>query len=101
MSDIPKDLSKWLPRGDNRILRNAFSFIGQSILFHTLTVSIIHTERSCDHQLTFEKMASKNLSFQQRAVIEFFVCEGVAATDNHRCLQIIYGDVTLGASPVK
>ena len=46
-------------------------------------------------------MADNNVSFRQRAVIEFLVKEEIPAADIHHRLQRVYGDVCMGASSVR
>jgi hypothetical protein len=46
-------------------------------------------------------MTNKDVSFHQRAVIEFLVKDEIPAVDNHHRLQCVYGDVCMGASSVK
>ena len=45
-------------------------------------------------------MADNNMSFRQRAVIEFLVKEEIPAAEIHRRLQRAYGSVCMGASSV-
>ena len=47
------------------------------------------------------KMADNDVSFRQRAVIEFLVKEEIPAADTHHRLQRVYGDVCMGASGVR
>ena len=42
-----------------------------------------------------------DVSFRQRAVIEFLVKEETPAADIHHRLQCVYGDVCMGASSVR
>jgi len=42
-------------------------------------------------------MANNDVSFRQRAVIEFLVKEEIPAADIHRRLQCVYGDVCMGS----
>jgi len=42
-----------------------------------------------------------DVSFRQRAVIEFLVKEEIPAADIHRRLQRVCGDVCMGASSVR
>ena len=46
-------------------------------------------------------MANNDVSFHQRAVIEFFVNEENPAADIHRRLQRVCVDVCMGASSVR
>jgi hypothetical protein len=46
-------------------------------------------------------MADNNVSFRQRAVIEFFVKEEIPVTDIHHRLQRVYGYMCVGASSVR
>ena len=46
-------------------------------------------------------MADNDVSFRQRAVIEFLYKEDIPAADIHHRLQCVYGDVCMGASSVK
>ena len=46
-------------------------------------------------------MADNDVSFRQRAVIEFIVKEKIPAADIHHGLQRVYGDVCTGASSVR
>ena len=46
-------------------------------------------------------MADNDVSFRQRAVIEFLVKEEILAADIHHGLQRVYGDVCMGASSVR
>ena len=43
-------------------------------------------------------MADNDVSFRQRAVIEFLVKEEIPAADIHHRLQRVYEDVCMGAS---
>jgi len=43
-------------------------------------------------------MADNNVSFRQRAVIEFLVKQEISAADFHHRLQRLYGDMCMGAS---
>jgi hypothetical protein len=45
-------------------------------------------------------MVENDVSFRQRAVIEFFVKEEIPAADIHDRLQRVYGDVSMDASRV-
>ena len=45
-------------------------------------------------------MADNDMSFRQRAVIEFLVKEEIPAAENHQRLQRAYGSVYMGASSV-
>jgi len=46
-------------------------------------------------------MADNNMSFRQRAVIEFLVEEAIPAAEIHQRLQHAYGSVCMGASSVR
>ena len=46
-------------------------------------------------------MADKDMSFRQRAVIEFLVKEEIPAAEIHQRLQCAYGSVCMGASSVR
>ena len=46
-------------------------------------------------------MADNNMSFRQRAVIEFLVKEEILAAEIHQRLQRAYGSVCMGASSVR
>jgi len=46
-------------------------------------------------------MADNDVSFRQRAVIEFLVKEEIPAADIHHRIQHVYGDVCMGASSVR
>jgi len=46
-------------------------------------------------------MADNDVSFRQRAVIEFLVKEEIPAADIQRRLQLVYGDVCRDASSVR
>jgi len=46
-------------------------------------------------------MAENNMSFRQRAVIEFLVKEEIPAAEIHQRLQRAYGSVCIGASSVR
>ena len=46
-------------------------------------------------------MADNDVSFRQRAVIEFLIKEDIPAADVHHRLQHVYGDVCMGASSVR
>ena len=46
-------------------------------------------------------MADNDVSFRQRAVIEFLVKEEIPAADIHHRLQCVYGGVCMGASSVR
>jgi len=50
--------------------------------------------------ITPNKMADNDMSFCQRAVIEFLVKEEIPATEIHQRLQRAYGSVCMGASSV-
>ena len=63
---------------------------------------------SCDvnslHHVTIitpNKMADNNMSFRQRAVIEFLLEEEIPAAEIHQRLQRAYGSVCMGASSVR
>jgi len=45
-------------------------------------------------------MANNDVSFCQRAIIEFLVKEEIPTADIHHKLQRVYGDMCLGASSV-
>ena len=51
--------------------------------------------------ITPNKMADNDMSFRQRAVIEFLVKEEIPATEIHHRLQHAYGSVCMGASSVR
>jgi len=51
--------------------------------------------------ITPNKMADNNMSFHQRAVIEFLVKEEIPASEIHQRLQRAYGSVCMGASSVR
>ena len=46
-------------------------------------------------------MADNDMSFRQRAVIEFLVKEEILAAEIHHRLQCAYGSVCMGASSVR
>ena len=46
-------------------------------------------------------MADNNVSFCQRAIIEFLVNEEIPAAYIHHRLQRVYGDIYMGASSVR
>ena len=46
-------------------------------------------------------MADNDVSFRQRAVIEFLTKEEIPGADIHHRLQRVYGDVCMGASSVR
>ena len=46
-------------------------------------------------------MANNDVSFCQRAIIEFLVKEEIPTADIHHKLQRVYGDVYMGASSVR
>ena len=46
-------------------------------------------------------MADNDMSFRQRAVIEFLVKEEIPASEIHQRLQRAYGSVCMGASSVR
>ena len=46
-------------------------------------------------------MADNDVSFRQRAVIEFLTKEEIPAADIHHRLQRVYADVCMGASSVR
>ena len=46
-------------------------------------------------------MADNDVSFRQRAVIEFLVKEKIPAADIHHRLQCVCGDVCVGACSVR
>ena len=63
---------------------------------------------SCDinslHHMTSippNKMANNDMSFRQRAVIEFLVKEEIPAAEIHQRLQCAYGSVCMGANSVQ
>ena len=51
--------------------------------------------------ITPNKMADNDMSFRQRAVIEFLVKEEIPAAEIHQRLQRVYGSVCMGASSVR
>ena len=51
--------------------------------------------------ITPNKMADNDMSFCQRAVIEFLVKEEMPAAETHQRLQRAYGSVCMGASSVQ
>ena len=51
--------------------------------------------------ITPNKMAGNDMSFHQRAVIEFLVKEEIPAAEIHQRLQRAYGSVCMGASSVR
>ena len=51
--------------------------------------------------ITPNKMADNDMSFRQRAVIEFPVKEEIPAAEIHQRLQRAYGSVCMGASCVR
>ena len=51
--------------------------------------------------ITPNKMADNDMSFRQRAVIEFLVKEEIPAAEIHQRLQPAYGSVCMGASSVR
>ena len=51
--------------------------------------------------VTHNKMADNDMSFRQRAVIEFLVKEEIPAAEIHQRLQHAYGSVCMGASSVR
>ena len=51
--------------------------------------------------ITSNKMADSDMSFRQRAVIEFLVKEEIPAAEIHQRLQRAYGSVCMGASSVR
>ena len=50
--------------------------------------------------ITPNKMVDNDMSFHQRAVIEFLVKEEIPAAEIHQRLQRAYGSVCMGASSV-
>jgi histone-lysine N-methyltransferase SETMAR len=46
-------------------------------------------------------MADNDVSFRQRAIIQFLVKEEIPTADIHYRLQRVYGDVCVGASSVR
>jgi len=46
-------------------------------------------------------MADNDMSFRQRAVVEFLVKEEIPAAEIHQRLQRAYGSVCMGASGVR
>ena len=46
-------------------------------------------------------MADNDMSFRQRAVVEFLVKEDIPAAEIHQRLQRAYGSVCMGASSVR
>ena len=57
-------------------------------------VSLVGGASSLQHvtKNKWYKMADNNVSFRQRAVIEFLVKEEIPAADIHHRLQHVYGD---------
>ena len=51
--------------------------------------------------ITPNEMTDNDMSFRQRAVIEFFVKEEIPAAEIHQRLQRAYGSVCMGASSVR
>ena len=51
--------------------------------------------------ITPNKMADNDMSFRQRAVIEFLVKDEIPAAEIHQRLQRAYGSVCIGASSVR
>ena len=51
--------------------------------------------------ITPDKMADNDMSFRQRAVIEFLVKEEIPAAEIHQRLHRAYGSVCMGASSVR
>jgi len=51
--------------------------------------------------ITPNKIADNDMSFRQRAVIEFLVKEEIPAAEIHQRLQRAYGSVCMGASSVR
>ena len=51
--------------------------------------------------ITPNKMADNDMSFRQRAVIEFLVKEEILAAEIHQRLQRAYGSVCMGTSSVR
>ena len=51
--------------------------------------------------ITPNKMVDNDMSFRQRAVIEFLVKEEIPAAEIHQRLQRAYGSVCMGASSVR
>ena len=51
--------------------------------------------------ITPNKMTNNDMSFCQRAVIEFLVKDEVPAAEIHQRLQHAYGSVCMGASSVR
>ena len=51
--------------------------------------------------ITPNEMTDNDMSFRQRAVIEFFVKEEIPAAEIHQTLQRAYGSVCMGASSVR
>ena len=51
--------------------------------------------------ITPNKMADNDMSFRQRAVIEFLVKEEIPTAEIHQRLQRAYGSVCMGASSVR
>jgi hypothetical protein len=51
--------------------------------------------------ITPNKMANNDMSFRQRAVIEFLVKEEILAAEIHQRLQRAYRSVCMGASSVR
>jgi transposase len=52
-------------------------------------------------RITPNKLADNNVSFRQRAVIEFLVKEEIPAAEIYQRLQRAYGSVCMGASSVR
>ena len=51
--------------------------------------------------ITSNKMVNNDMSFRQRAVIEFLVKEETSAAEIHQTLQGAYGSVCMGANSVR
>ena len=51
--------------------------------------------------ITPNKMADNDMSFRQRAVIEFLTKEGIPAAEIHQIRQLAYGSVCMGTSSVR
>ena len=72
----------------NQLLRYPWVSCDFSILHHVTSI-------------TPTKMADNDMSFRQRAVIEFLVKEEIPGAEIHQRLQRAYGSVCMGASSVR
>ena len=67
------------------------------VILECLASRVLHHVTS----ITPNKMTDNDMSFRQRAVIEFLVKEEIPAAEIHQRLERAYGSVCMGASSVR